>query len=889
MVRRVAAVRGVTQGSGLLLRPRLVLTADHVVRGEDAEAAVPGGAGWVRCQVIWRSPDLDAALLLADRDLVAGAVPPVRWARPDRTEPVAGCHVTGFPAVERGGAGELESTQVLGSLLPQAGLLKGSQVFVAQQAAPAGEDSPWAGLSGAGVIFRDVLLGLVLRDHKRKSWNGSQLEVLPASALLDAPGFAFHVTEQLGSALKVHDGELADAEFEEEYAKSIQADYGRIRIFGLNRAHGQGRRGWGLDTAYLTLQATDLPGGSRSAGRRVPELLRERSRVLIRGLAGPGKTTLVQWLATWAAAASLGEELAGLGRRVPLVLQLRKLARQGNFSPQPDELLALDGRLNADGQPPGWAHRVLSAGRAMLLVDGLDEVPDAGREEILQWLERFLERYPHTWTLATVRPSAVPPGWLAHLDFDELMLSPMTAVDRTRFIDRWHRAVLAELVEQSRSPAETVRWQQEIDGLRAGLLRVLERSEGLAQITDSPLVCAMVCALNRESDGALPAHRMEIYRDALSMLLVRRDDAKQLGPVEQLTLSEPEQLALLRRVAHWLVRNNQVEGERDTAIRQISGALGSLPAVARQGDAEQVYTHLLNRSGLLAETSTETFQFIHRTFQDYLAALEFREQGDFGLLAGMAKEEHWRDAIRMTVGHCGPRERADLLRRLVAAGDRAANPDALTVHQLAGSCLPYAAELDKDVRELVLGRLLEHLTESPSLVPWYPWYQIGEDLVVVLDRLAQRRVRIEITAVGSALGEIGGAEALRVLGDLVALGGRGSLGSWRRFDRVGYVDQVLSRADFTRQALWVDEPEQIELLVERELPVRAMLLFREALAAAPPGLRLPTVERLVLLEEGTGGNDQVGERFPALKELRFASPGVDVDIPWLTGTAASED
>ena len=36
--------------------------------------------------------------------------------------------------------------------------------------------------------------------------------------------------------------------------------------------------------------------------------------------------------------------------------------------------------------PTGWAHRMLSQGRALLLVDGVDELPAARRPAVRQWL-----------------------------------------------------------------------------------------------------------------------------------------------------------------------------------------------------------------------------------------------------------------------------------------------------------------------------------------------------------------------------------------------------------------------------------------------------------------------------------------------------------------------
>lgn len=99
--------------------------------------------------------------------------------------------------------------------------------------------------------------------------------------------------------------------------------------------------------------------------------------------------------------------------------------------------------------------RTLLAGRALLLVDGIDEAPEKTRGELRDRLRRLLRVFSGNGCLVTSRPSAVSEGWLsggglAEEDFVELSLAPMSRDRVTRFIRDWHSA--ARLDEQSRSP-----------------------------------------------------------------------------------------------------------------------------------------------------------------------------------------------------------------------------------------------------------------------------------------------------------------------------------------------------------------------------------------------------------------------------------------------------
>ncbi|GDY55469.1 hypothetical protein SVIO_060920 [Streptomyces violaceusniger] len=226
-----------------------------------------------------------------------------------------------------------------------------------------------------------------------------------------------------------------DAGFERRYAEYMIGKHSTLTIVGIDLSHAEAT--WPLDAAYLSLEAVsseeerppgdpfgDAPAVTHTAlpaplpaplPAVVPadRALSGHQRVLLRGIAGSGKTTLVQWLAVCTARQESLRGLEQLIGRIPFVLPLRTIARQESL-PSPASFLASVHNPLDGAQPPGWADRVLTAGRGLLLIDGIDEIPERDRERTRAWLADLLIAYPDNLWLVTSRPSAVADDWLGH-------------------------------------------------------------------------------------------------------------------------------------------------------------------------------------------------------------------------------------------------------------------------------------------------------------------------------------------------------------------------------------------------------------------------------------------------------------------------------------------
>ncbi|HEX2418240.1 MAG TPA: NACHT domain-containing protein, partial [Micromonosporaceae bacterium] len=444
----------------------------------------------------------------------------------------------------------------------------------------------------------------------------------------------------------------------------------------------------------LPLLAGDDPGSASavsSPAARVEDVLASTRRLFVRGQAGLGKTTLLQWIAVQSARQSFPERLADWNDTVPFLVRLRRHA-EGQL-PAADQFVSEVGRHIAAEMPEGWVQEQLRSGRGVVLVDGVDELNVRRRGEVRRWLRELGMAFPRARFVVTSRPAAAPADWLDGEAFDVAELEPMDRHDVRTFVSRWHAAMR----EQCDRPEELNRLSQ----YQRRLTSSLETQRHLHALAGYPLLCALLCALHLDRHGQLPRNRMELYDVALQMLLERRDQERRIhaGPA----LSRTETTLLLRDIAYWLIDNGWSSAPAARVRGRIAAKLTGMPQIA--AGAEEVYQALLERSGLIREPAEGQTDFVHRTFQEYLAAQEAVASDNIGALIRNAYTDLWSDVVVLAAGHATASQRTELLsgllrraRELSRKGSRRLS-DSLRL--VAVACLETSPELSPELREEV--------------------------------------------------------------------------------------------------------------------------------------------------------------------------------------------
>ena len=604
--------------------------------------------------------------------------------------------------------------------------------------------------------------------------------------------------------------------FEREYVREVARRLDELEIFGLD-VHDAPRR-FTLSVAYITLsvastESDDDPekdaassspedaDGEEVSVVRVDRALSPLRRAVIKGDAGLGKTTLLQWLAVSAARSSFSGPLDDWNDTVPFFIRLRHYARDP--LPAPEEWCRAAAPSVAGDMPHGWVHRQLREGRALVLVDGVDELPEARRTDVQAWIRDLDQTFPDSRYVVTSRPAAIRQGWLSANRFAETDLQPMTPGDVRAFIEHWHRAAAEQVTDDA--------LLAELTNLRGEMQRIVRERPTIRALATTPLLCAMLCALHRERRRKLPEDRVQLYRIAIDLLLERRDVERQVVADEGITLSLTEKELLLQTLAYSLIVNENSDVDREAAVEMTRRQLESMPHV--RYSAEEVFQTLLERSGLLRQPVPGRIDFIHRTFQEYLAAREALDQNHINLLIRESVNDQWRETIILAAGLAQSAQREALITGIIERGD-AEEVHRHRLHLLAAACLETSPRLGPELTESLRERLFalvppKTLTDARAL-------SSAGDLAAPLLAFDPEWRAVRAAAAVRALGLIGTDTAFEILrgygSDTRVTVARELLRAWANFDPVAYAREIIAESPLDNGKVRVDDVSVVSAL-----------------------------------------------------------------------------
>jgi NACHT domain len=331
-------------------------------------------------------------------------------------------------------------------------------------------------------------------------------------------------------------------------------------------------------------------------------LLRSRLNFQVVGLAGGGKTTLLRMLGYREAAARTG--------RLPIFVSLAATDAKTSI------LSRIKDSCGQHGLPTSKQsiHELLDTGKALLLLDGVDEAL-AGRASLHQEILQLVQQYNRTQFVFSARGwAALPPN----PSFCTAKLLPFTPDQVRQFLTKWFG-------EQPKLADE--------------IIRHLDGNPELYPLISTPLV-ATIFAVVKALGGTLPSSLMELYEERLRLLLHDWDAAR---GIKRDQFRVQDKRFFLRKLAFELHK----AGARSLPWRNVLSLVrGTIGEIKTQADAEAFALELVNHNNILLKDSKGDWGLGHLQYQEHLAALEARENPAVNL-APQILEGWWAGVIAM--------------------------------------------------------------------------------------------------------------------------------------------------------------------------------------------------------------------------------------------------
>lgn len=286
--------------------------------------------------------------------------------------------------------------------------------------------------------------------------------------------------------------------------------------------------------------------------------------------------------------------------------------------------------------------KVLSHGKALILLDGLDEVSGEESDAIIKIIRQFLDIFYKVKIIITCRIAAQKYKFQG---FTEVEIADFNKSQIAAFANKWFSAVANKSSVESKALAN--KFMQKLE--------LAENSQFL-ELAATPILLNLTCLLFQFIED-FPILRSELYRKGLELLLVRWDEAKGIKRDQvyrDLTLIH--KIKLLSYVAAVTFTQEDYFLPEVKMRQHIADYLHRLPDATTDVDILEIESGFVLKAieaqhGLLIERARGIYSFSHLTFQEYFTAREITTKANPQTLTALVEhlpEKRWREVFLLS-------------------------------------------------------------------------------------------------------------------------------------------------------------------------------------------------------------------------------------------------
>jgi hypothetical protein len=513
--------------------------------------------------------------------------------------------------------------------------------------------------NGGDVTWFEELRSTLKLKFELEHWGHKKL----LSFFLQTPSLClFYYPEVTANA----DSKKTIEDTRRRYDDNLTTLYRNIEFVGMSVYKQEATKGVPMEHIYIPLTVVPETADERdSTATRVNPLkfLEPGSRRVVLGDPGSGKSTLLRFLTLVGMSRALQRRChAKPDKRLPIFITLRRYAdelknrRQLSLIDYIQE--CIQGDFNLKSADQDFFEYYLETGQAILLFDGVDELPTPHfKQTIRDRIRTLVTTYPGNTVLVTSRIV----GYESNLrfsdkEFSHFRLTKLQLSEMEKFVTDWYQARIENVQEREANAQDLIRILQN------------EGNTAIRELAENPLLLTIVALVHR-IDAVLPDERVVLYQKCTETLLNTWHTWKYRDPeVKNKGREERRNRRRMEAIANWMHSQSTGVGKDQRAVVPQLDLLRFLTDhITKQerpydpnNDPEDVASEFLEfvrkKAGLLIEVGDERYSFVHQTFQEYLTASYIIKSNESNGVDGIwstirphCNDARWLEVIRLLI------------------------------------------------------------------------------------------------------------------------------------------------------------------------------------------------------------------------------------------------